>query len=273
MYDENDLLAISGLQHLAFCPRQCALIHLERIWDENYLTASGRVMHDYVHNAPSESRGDTRTVRGLMLRSRRLGLFGVADVIEFHRIPDSKNKSDPDADNAAGQDGMALLTVCSGSIPMNHVCNTDMQNNDESLNGEMENYPVAVPISNRRGLWQPYPVEYKHGRPKANNCDAVQLCAQAMCLEEMIHCSIREGSLYYGQTRHRLVVTLDDALRNETEQLAAAFHALIEAGQTPPPVASARCKACSLADDCFPGIRPNTVMNYLQKNWKEAELS
>ena len=85
-YPEDALLPISGLQHLAFCPRQCALIHLERTWAENFLTASGRVMHERVHNAPSESRGDVRTARGLALRSLRLGLAGVADVVEFHRV-------------------------------------------------------------------------------------------------------------------------------------------------------------------------------------------
>lgn len=237
-YPEDALLPISGLQHLAFCPRQCALIHLERTWAENFLTASGRVMHERVHNAPSESRGDVRTARGLALRSLRLGLAGVADVVEFHRVdiesdamnvPKSKEDSSPDE------------------------------------------RPAAVPLPKKRGLWRPYPVEYKRGNPKRGNCDAVQLCAQAICLEEMLDCFIPEGSLFYGLTRRREIVPLDETLRWETEQMARDFHALIDSGQTPPPDIGPKCKACSLADDCLPGMRSSVVMNYLRDQWKEAE--
>ena len=85
MYSEDDLLPISALQHLAFCERQWALIHLEGVWAENQLTAEGRVMHDRAHEPGTESRGDIRISRGLRLRSLRLGLSGIADVVEFHR--------------------------------------------------------------------------------------------------------------------------------------------------------------------------------------------
>ena len=85
MYSENDLIALSALQHILFCPRQCALIHLERIWIENRFTAEGRILHEKSDSGESESRAGVRIVRGLPLRSFRLGLIGKADVVEFHR--------------------------------------------------------------------------------------------------------------------------------------------------------------------------------------------
>lgn len=85
MYAEDNLLPISALQHLMFCERQCALVHVEQLWDENRLTAEGRVLHERVHDADNESRGDMRIARGLRLRSLQLGLIGMADVVEFHK--------------------------------------------------------------------------------------------------------------------------------------------------------------------------------------------
>lgn len=81
----DDSFPLSALQHFAFCPRQCALVHVERLWEENTLTAEGRVLHDRTHDAGSESRGDLRIARALSLQSTTLGLHGVADVVEFHR--------------------------------------------------------------------------------------------------------------------------------------------------------------------------------------------
>ena len=80
-YTEDDLIPLSALQHLAFCERQCALIHIEQMWDENRLTAEGKIMHERVHEAGEESRGDVRIERGVPLRSLRLGLIGKADVV------------------------------------------------------------------------------------------------------------------------------------------------------------------------------------------------
>lgn len=85
MFDEDDLLPISALQHLLFCERQCALIHIDQLWQENLRTATGRQLHERVHEAGNESRGDVRIARGVALRSLRLGLVGKADVVEFHR--------------------------------------------------------------------------------------------------------------------------------------------------------------------------------------------
>lgn len=189
IYDEDDLLALSGLQHLMFCPRQWALIHLEGIWAENRLTAEGRHLHERVHELDSETRNGVKTVRGLLLRSLRLGLTGQADVVEFPT-------------------------------------------------GE------GTPV--------PFPVEYKRGRPKPDRCDEVQLCAQALCLEEMLHVHIPRGALFYGQPRRRHEVVFDESLRRETEALAAAMHQMFNSGVTPPAVYEKKCDNCSLYNWCLP---------------------
>src|SRR5690348_397951 len=88
MFDEDDLLPLSGLQHLMFCERQWGLIHIEQVWEENRLTAEGRVLHERVHDTGAENRPGIRTARGLRLRSLRLGLVGIADVVEFHQAED-----------------------------------------------------------------------------------------------------------------------------------------------------------------------------------------
>ena len=187
MHTDDDLLPLSGLQHLLFCPRQCALIHVERLWEENRFTAEGRILHDRVDSPGATTKGGVRTVRSLPLRSDELGLSGVADAVEFRA------------------DG-------------------------------------------------PYPVEYKRGRPKQHRADEIQLCAQALCLEEMFGQPVPEGALFYGKTKRRKTVPIDDELRLATRQLAEAFHALVRAGTTPPPdYAPRKCGSCSLADLCLPG--------------------
>jgi len=201
MYTEDDLLPISALQHLAFCERQWALIHLEGVWQENLLTAEGRLLHDRSHEPETEVRGDLRIARGLRLRSLRLGLVGMADVVEFHRVST--------ADEGVRLEGTA-------------------------------------------GLWKPFVVEYKRGRPKIGHEDEVQLCAQALCLEEMLSVPIPCGALFYGQPRRRLDVAFDETLRKETESLAARLHALDSAGKTPPPTYTRACESCSLVDICLP---------------------
>jgi CRISPR-associated exonuclease Cas4 len=190
IYSEDDLIMLSALQHYAFCPRQCALIHVEQVWVESGLTAQGRIMHEKVHQEGNESRGPVRISRGVPLRSLRLGLVGVADVVEFHKM--------------------------------------------------------------NKGSWQPFPVEYKRGKPKADHCDLIQLCAQALCLEEMLSIVVPCGAIFYGRTRRRLDVTFDDGLRQETEETAQKAHELIAAGITPPPVYEKRCESCSLIGECLP---------------------
>jgi len=210
MHDETDLLPISALQHLAFCERQCALIHVEQIWSENRLTAEGRILHERVHEAAAESRGDIRIVRGLRLRSLRLGLIGIADVVELHR------------DTGSG-----------------------------------------VAVAGIAGHWLLFPVEYKRGKPKADACDEVQLCAQAMCLEEMLNCSVAEGALFYGTTRRRKDIAFSPALRAMVEDSAARLHALVASGVTPPAIYSKKCESCSLKDACLPEVR-KSAQAYLQ---------
>jgi CRISPR-associated exonuclease Cas4 len=208
-YAEDNLLPLSALQHLLFCERQCALIHLEQVWDENRLTAEGRVLHERVHNGDDETRRDGRIVRGLRLRSLRLGLVGIADVVEFHSQPPTPPPAHP------------------------------------------SDVPAALQRSGIRFPW-PFPVEYKRGRPKSAPWDAVQLCAQALCLEEMLRVSVPAGALFYGETRRRQDVSFDEALRQTTAETAARLHALFDARQTPPAVYAERCKQCSLLVLCLP---------------------
>jgi len=198
MYSEDELLPISALQHLAFCERQCALIHLEQVWEENRLTAEGRILHEKVHGTESELRAGVYAARGLRIRSLLLGLSGIADVVEFHP------------------------------------------------------HENGAPLPGRRGLWRPFPVEYKRGRPKPNICDHVQLCAQGICLEEMLAIEVPAGAVFYGQPRRREDVELDAQLRRQVAQLAARLHLLIENGATPPAVWMRKCSNCSLVELCRP---------------------
>ncbi len=199
--DEDDAIPLSALQHYLFCPRQCALIHVERQWQENQLTAEGRLLHDRVDQGGRDSRNGVRTVRSLPLRSLRLGLVGVADAVELHG-------------------------------------------------------PERAP----------FPVEYKRGRPKAHRADEVQLCAQALCLEEMFGATIPAGALFYGESRRRFPVVFDPPLRRLTEDTTAAVRAMVQSGRTPPPVYESRaCDSCSLLEACRPRrlTRPPSVSAWL----------
>ncbi len=220
MFPETELLSISGLQHFLFCRRQWALIHLEQLWSENYLTASGRVLHEQVHNATAEQRGNIRLARTLNLVSQRLGLIGQADLVEFHRLP-------------AGETG--------------------------------------VKLSGQKGQWRVYPVEYKHGKPKTDKSDEIQLCAQALCLEEMLQTTIPEGALFYGKPRRRQIVALTEELRQFTEQTARKIHEMFRLGITPPAVYTARCKSCSLIEYCLPklGAEKNKASGYIRRLMEE----
>lgn len=201
---------LSGLQHLAFCPRQWALIHLEGIWEENRLTVEGKHMHERVHQSDSEMRDGVRTVCGLRLRSLRLGLSGQADVVEFHP-------------------------------------------------GE------GAPV--------PFPVEYKRGKPKPDRCDEIQLCAQALCLEEMLDCTISAGALFYGKTRRRQDVLFTEELRNKTEELAHEMQRLFQIGVTPPAVYESKCDNCSLYPWCLPKTISSdvTVEEYINQVFQSLD--
>jgi CRISPR-associated exonuclease Cas4 len=118
-----------------------------------------------------------------------------------------------------------------------------------------------------KNFWQPFPVEYKRGKPKHDHCDLIQLCAQAMCLEEMLSVPVPGGAIFYGRTRRRLDVSFDETLRRETEDAAEKAHQLISSGVTPPPVYDKRCKSCSLIGECLPKItgRKSLVKSYLKR--------
>lgn len=116
-------------------------------------------------------------------------------------------------------------------------------------------------------LWRPFPVEYKRGKPKKENWDEVQLCAQALCLEEMLECDVSCGALFYGRTRHREEVAFDERLREETGKTAERLHSLIDSRRTPTAENMKRCKQCSLKDECQPKTlsKGKSVEKYLRK--------
>jgi CRISPR-associated exonuclease Cas4 len=226
VFAEDDLLPLSALQHLIFCERQCALIHLEGIWVENPLTVEGGHLHERVDQGEGESRGDLRITRALPLHSFRLGLTGKADTVEFHRLDEGREE------------------------------------------GPKE--PAGVVFPGLPGRWRPFPIEYKRGKPKAHRADEVQLCAQALCLEEMLAVPVPAGALFYGLTRHRLDVVFDEELRRLTEEAAARLHALIASGVTPRPVREPKCDSCSLLEVCMPASPAASARGYLDRQFRQA---
>ncbi|MDR0571608.1 MAG: CRISPR-associated protein Cas4 [Rickettsiales bacterium] len=120
----------------------------------------------------------------------------------------------------------------------------------------------------------PYPVEYKSGKAKNDNTDKVQLCAQAMCLEEMTNVKIPQGSIFYGRTRNRLNVEFDKKLREQTTRLAKEFHDLINSGKTPKPEYSKKCNNCSFQEICLPKIvnKRKTIKQYLRDITNEEAI-
>ncbi len=185
---EDDLQPISALNDLLFCPRRCALHRIEGVWLENAATLEGALAHKKVHAEPSQEEvGATgRVVRGLWLRSNRLRLIGVADLVEFRP--------------------------------------------------------------------EPYPVEYKRGKRRRWDNDDVQLCAQALCLEEMLQTPVPRGAIFHVRSKKRREIELDAALRQKTEEAAHRLHALIQAGHVPRPILHPKCKACSLYAVCMPEL-------------------
>jgi CRISPR-associated exonuclease Cas4 len=199
-----ELLPLSGLQHVVFCPRQCALIHVEGVFTENRFTLEGRHLHERVDDASTRSEEGYRIARAMPLVSRRLGVYGVADVVEFHPVADGD---------------------------------------------------------------RPYPVEYKRGRRHHRLADQVQLCAQAMALEEMFNVEIPEGALFYNASKRRQVVAFDSGLREATTRASLEFRRLWTERITPPPVDDERCENCSLRDWCLPGVvaTPALVDRYIRQ--------
>ncbi len=142
-----------------------------------------------------------------------------------------------------------------------------------SLNLGLSGKSDVVEFYREGKLWRPYPVEYKHGRPKKKDCDRVQLCAQAICLEEMLNIAVTEGSLFYGKTRRRENVIFDETLRELTSNSAEKMHRMIQSGRTPPPVFTKQCEQCSLFDTCRPRQISRSVSKYIKRMIADEEAS
>ena len=129
----------------------------------------------------------------------------------------------------------------------------------------------GVPLPGNDGLWLPYPVEYKRGAPKDHDADRMQLCAQAMCLEETLCCEIPEGALFYGETRRREVVPFAESLRQQVRDALSEMHQLYQKGYTPRVKPTKGCNACSLKELCLPRLtRTRSVAEYLAEAIKET---
>ncbi|HEX9400447.1 MAG TPA: CRISPR-associated protein Cas4 [Anaeromyxobacter sp.] len=210
MRSDDDLIPISALQHLLFCERQCALIHVEGLWAENRLTAEGRVLHEAADRGAPSERDGTTVARDVALRSDRLGLYGRADVVEFR--------------------------------------------------AEAESGRVA------------FPVEYKRGRRAPRAADEVQLCAQAMCLEEMLGTPVPRGAIFHGASRRRRPVEFTPTLRDLVERSIERLRRLLEIGRTPRAEPGPKCRSCSLAALCVPSatVDPDAASRYLAQLVREG---
>lgn len=135
---------------------------------------------------------------------------------------------------------------------------------------EFRREPGGIPLTGREGFWQPFPVEYKRGKPYPQSGDALQLCAQAMCLEEMLCCAIPQGALYYGELRHRQPVDFSEELRQEVRDNLREMHTLYQRGSTPKVKPTKSCNACSLKEVCMPKLlHTRSVSAYLGQHLEE----
>ena len=185
----ESFLAISALQHYAYCSRQFALIHVEQAWAENRFTAEGRILHERVDSHEAEQRKDIRYERSVLVKSEQYKIQGKMDLLEIHGTDDKRY----------------------------------------------------------------FPVEYKRGKPKTEDWDRLQLCAQALCLEEMRETKVEEGAIWYWEARKRETVSIDKALREETIDAISRASDIRERGITPAPTSNKkRCQGCSLYHLCEP---------------------
>lgn len=135
---------------------------------------------------------------------------------------------------------------------------------------EFHKDPKGIKLTKRRGTWKPYPVEYKHGKPKTENADRLQLCAEAMCLEYMLSCYIPEGALFYQQIKHREIVQFNEELRQQVSDYCAQMHMYFKRKYTPKAKFRTRCKSCSLFDICQPKmLNSRSVKEYIQRTISE----
>jgi CRISPR-associated exonuclease Cas4 len=193
----DNLVPLSALNALLYCERRAALRHLDMLYVHNEHTRGGDLLHRRSDRAGVERRRGVRTERGLWIASRRLRLYGRADLVEFRRPPGRRQPGAP-------ADEVAL------------------------------------------------PVEYKHSRRRRWDNDDVQLCAQALCLEEMLGRPVPEGAIYHAKSKTRRAVVFTPELREKTEATVARLHTLLESGVVPPAVLKPRCRGCSLRGHCLP---------------------
>ncbi|MBI5635150.1 MAG: CRISPR-associated protein Cas4 [Nitrospirae bacterium] len=186
-YSEIEPVMLSALEHYSYCPRQCALIHVEQAWDENIYTMRGRHVHETVDIESTHEGDGVRSERALPIWSKRLKLVGKADLVEF-------------CDNI------------------------------------------------------PCPVEYKSGKHRKGQHEILQLCAQAICLEEMLNVSVDKGAIYWHASRERREIIFTPAMRERVATVATAVHDIIARQYVPPPVNDKRCKDCSLNESCMPAV-------------------
>ncbi len=192
MHTEDDLIPLSALQHILFCERQYALIHIEQLWEENHFTAEGRALHERVDSEHHESRKLFRQEYGMAVRSLNWGLIGKCDLVELYLNPD-------------------------------------------------------------KSIAQVLPVEFKRGKNKEDDIDRVQLCGQALCLEEMFGIPIATGQFYYLAEHRRTTIAIDGSLREKTLKLLGRIREIQMEGITPcAEYKKNKCDRCSLYDICMP---------------------
>ncbi len=207
--DESEIVMISALNQFVFCPRRCALMHVEGIWADNEHTALGSLLHEHADEPGYESGEGATVLRALPLYSVRYGLAGKADLVELR----------PD----------------------------------------------------RFGNDVPAPVEFKKGKRRRFDNDDIQLCAQALCLEEMFATEVPVGFVYHAATRRRREVIFDWRLRMETEKTINAVRDLLRSAEVPAAELKPRCDGCSLRGVCLPELTAlNTEQgDYRRQIWAE----
>jgi CRISPR-associated exonuclease Cas4 len=222
---EDDYLPLRSLNDLLYCERRCALHRIEEVWVENAHTLSGTLSHKRA-DKPVEWKSESgREVHGMWLKSDRLRLVGKADVVEFQNVSGGRRSC-----GAGGEHGVSQEDGSAGALPSRVLANE-----------------------------VPFPVEYKRGKRKKWDNDDVQLCAQALCLEEMLGVEVPRGAIFHIQSKRRREVIFTDKLRKKTEATTARLHELIASGVTPAAVLKPQCDGCSLREVCMPELADQTA--------------
>jgi CRISPR-associated exonuclease Cas4 len=188
-WDEKDIVAISAIEHYLYCPRQCALIHIDGVYIENFLTLSGSYEHERVHKESELNDEDVSKRTGMDVYSDELGIVGKADLVEFLKT---------------------------GGI---------------------------------------FPVEFKHGKKSYRLAAESQLCAVALCLEEMTGETITEGAIYFKSMKRRKTVLFDEELRELTRRSIIQIREMFRNQKTPAGFESPFCEKCSLKEACAPLLK------------------